>query len=200
MAIMQDRETFGRARLSFAKETDIDEFVALLARFESGDIGPDEWRAFRLLRGTYGQRQTGDAQMMRIKIPQGILVREQLDVLATVAERYSRGFGHITTRQNVQLHFVKLHDAEPAMRELAAAGMTTREYLLFTWSVFQNGMAAWAVSQPGGKLPPGASMANVNFYRKHEAALKQLGPSAPDDCADDGGGDDGGADDGMDDE
>jgi sulfite reductase beta subunit-like hemoprotein len=127
MATMQDRETFGRARLSFAKEADIDEFVSLLARFESGDIGPDEWRAFRLLRGTYGQRQTGDAQMMRIKIPQGILGREQLDALADVAERYSRGFGHITTRQNVQLHFIKLHDAEPAMRELAAAGMTTRE-------------------------------------------------------------------------
>jgi len=127
MATMQDRETFGRARLSFAKESDIDEFVTLLARFESGEVGPDEWRAFRLLRGTYGQRQTGDAQMMRIKIPQGILLRDQLDVLADVAERYSRGFGHITTRQNIQLHFVKLHDAEPAMRELAAAGMTTRE-------------------------------------------------------------------------
>ena len=45
----------------------------LLGRFESGEIGPDEWRAFRLLRGTYGQRQTGDAQMLRVKIPQGIL-------------------------------------------------------------------------------------------------------------------------------
>jgi sulfite reductase beta subunit-like hemoprotein len=127
MATMQDRETFGRARLSFAKEADIDEFVSLLGRFESGDISPDEWRAFRLLRGTYGQRQTGDAQMLRIKIPQGILLRNQLDAVASVAERYSRGFGHITTRQNVQLHFVKLHDAEPAMRELAEAGMTTRE-------------------------------------------------------------------------
>ena len=127
MATMQDRETFGRARLSFAKEADIDEFVSLLGRFESGDISPDEWRAFRLLRGTYGQRQTGDAQMLRIKIPQGILLRNQLDAIASVAERYSRGFGHITTRQNVQLHFIKLHDAEPAMRELAAAGMTTRE-------------------------------------------------------------------------
>jgi sulfite reductase (NADPH) hemoprotein beta-component len=111
MATIQDRETFGRARLSFAKEADIDEFVTLLAKFESGAISPDEWRAFRLLRGTYGQRQTGDAQMLRIKIPQGILVREQLDVLADVAERYSRGFGHITTRQNIQLHFIKLHDA-----------------------------------------------------------------------------------------
>ena len=59
--------------------------------------------------------------MLRIKIPQGILSAAQLDALADVAERYSRGFGHITTRQNVQLHFVKLHDAEPAMRELAGA-------------------------------------------------------------------------------
>jgi sulfite reductase (NADPH) hemoprotein beta-component len=127
MATIQDRETFGRARLSFADEADIDEFVSVLGRFESGTIGPDEWRVFRLVRGTYGQRQTGDAQMLRVKIPQGVLGRDQLDVLATVAERYSRGFGHITTRQNVQFHFMKLHDVEPAMRELADAGITTRE-------------------------------------------------------------------------
>ena len=115
MATIQDRETFGRARLPFAKESDIDEFASMLAKFESGEIGPDEWRAFRLLRGTYGQRQTIDAQMLRIKIPQGILTRDQLSAVADAAERYSRGFGHITTRQNIQLHFVKLHDAEPAM-------------------------------------------------------------------------------------
>jgi sulfite reductase (NADPH) hemoprotein beta-component len=127
MSHLQDRETFGRARLSFAQEADVDEFVSVLARFEAGEIGPDEWRAFRLVRGTYGQRQTGDAQMLRVKIPQGILDGEQLDVLADVGERYSRGFGHITTRQNVQFHFIKLHDVELAMRELAAAGITTRE-------------------------------------------------------------------------
>jgi sulfite reductase (NADPH) hemoprotein beta-component len=127
MAHIQDRETFGRTRLSFADETDIDEFVAVLARFERAEIGPDEWRVFRLVRGTYGQRQTGDAQMLRVKIPQGIVTRGQLDALADVAESYSRGFGHVTTRQNVQFHFLKLHDVEPAMRHLAAAGMTTRE-------------------------------------------------------------------------
>jgi len=127
MALIQDRETFGRARLSFAQEADVDEFVAVLARFEAGEISPEEWRAFRLVRGTYGQRQTSDAQMLRVKIPQGILDRGQVDVLADVGERYSRGFGHITTRQNVQFHFVKLHDVELAMRELAAAGITTRE-------------------------------------------------------------------------
>ena len=123
----QDNETFGRARLSFADEADIDEFVTMLAKFESGAITPDEWRAFRLVRGTYGQRQIADAQMLRVKIPQGILSRPQLDALASVAEQYSRGFGHITTRQNVQLHFMKLHDVEPAMRLLADAGLTTRE-------------------------------------------------------------------------
>src|SRR5262245_51654451 len=103
MAVMQDRETYGRARLPFAKESDIDEFALKLSQFESGEIGPDEWRAFRLLRGTYGQRQTADAQMLRIKIPQGILTRDQLVTVANIAERYSRGFGHITTRQNIQL-------------------------------------------------------------------------------------------------
>ena len=64
--------------------------------------------------------------MLRVKIPQGILTGDQLDALADVGERYSRGFGHITTRQNVQFHFVKLHDVEPAMRRLADAGLTTR--------------------------------------------------------------------------
>jgi sulfite reductase beta subunit-like hemoprotein len=127
MAAIEDRETLGRARLSFADEADINQFVTMLSRFESGEIGPDEWRAFRLLRGTYGQRQADDAQMLRVKIPQGILSEAQLNALADVAERYSRGFGHITTRQNVQLHFIKLHDAEPAMRHLADAGLTTRE-------------------------------------------------------------------------
>jgi sulfite reductase (NADPH) hemoprotein beta-component len=65
--------------------------------------------------------------MLRVKIPQGVLTADQLDALADVGERYSRGFGHITTRQNVQFHFVKLHEVELAMRRLADAGLTTRE-------------------------------------------------------------------------
>ena len=112
---------------SFADVAEIDEFARVLARFEQGEIGPDEWRAFRLRRGTYGQRQDDDAQMVRVKIPQGILDAAQLDALADVAGRWSRGFGHVTTRQNVQFHFVRMHDVEPAMRRLAEAGLTTRE-------------------------------------------------------------------------
>src|SRR5262245_59735357 len=127
MSVVDDPKTFGRTRLSFADTRDIDEFVATLEQFERGEITPDQWRAFRLVRGTYGQRQSGDAQMLRVKIPQGILTAGQLDALASVGEKYSRRFGHITTRQNIQFHFVKLHDAEPAMRRLADAGLTTRE-------------------------------------------------------------------------
>ena len=126
MAAVDDPKTLGRSRLSFASEREIDDFVDTLAKFERGDISPDEWRAYRLVRGTYGQRQD-EFSMLRVKIPQGILTTEQLEALAEVAERYSRGFGHITTRQNLQFHFMKLDDVEAAMRRLAEAGLTTRE-------------------------------------------------------------------------
>ena len=73
MSARADDPTLGRTRLSFADEAEIDEFVATLDRYERGELTPDQWRAFRLVRGTYGQRQDGDAQMLRVKIPQGIL-------------------------------------------------------------------------------------------------------------------------------
>jgi sulfite reductase (NADPH) hemoprotein beta-component len=126
MAARDEVGTIGREQLSFAKTRDIDEFVETLSRYENGDITADDWRRYRLLRGTYGQRQD-DVQMMRIKIPQGITTGDQLRALGDVAAKYSRGFGHVTTRQNIQYHFVQLKDAEQAMRDLAAVGMTTRE-------------------------------------------------------------------------
>jgi sulfite reductase (NADPH) hemoprotein beta-component len=127
MAAHDDPKTLGRSRLSFAKESDIDEFADNLAKFESGEITADQWRAFRLLRGTYGQRQLEDLHMLRVKIPQGLLTAEQLHALADIADRYSRGFGHITTRQNMQFHFMKVHDSELAQRRAAEAGLTSRE-------------------------------------------------------------------------
>lgn len=120
-------QAFGRERLSFADERDIDEFVATLDKFERGEISAEDWRKFRLVRGTYGQRQPEAVHMLRVKIPQGIVTSDQLRALAGVATSYSRGFGHITTRQNVQFHFVPLADVEGAMRAMADAGITTRE-------------------------------------------------------------------------
>lgn len=70
---------------------------------------------------------------------------------------------------------VARYDAIPEIKQaIVSAGMTTREYTLFTWSMFEAGMASWVLTQPGGKLPPGVSMDNVTFYRKHEAELKSL--------------------------
>ncbi len=126
MSAVDDPRTFGRTRLSFADPAEVDEFVSILGQFESGELNPDQWRAFRLLRGTYGQRQDG-VQMIRVKIPQGLLDAAQLHALADVAEHYSRGFGHITTRQNIQFHFVKLADVPAVLDRLEKVGLTTRE-------------------------------------------------------------------------
>jgi sulfite reductase (NADPH) hemoprotein beta-component len=126
MAAIDDTRTLGRARLDFASEHDIDEFVETLRKFESGEMPADQWRRFRLVRGTYGQRQDG-VQMLRVKAPQGVVSSSQMRAFAGVASRYSRGFCHITTRQNIQFHFVLLKNVEAAMRELADEGLTTRE-------------------------------------------------------------------------
>jgi sulfite reductase (NADPH) hemoprotein beta-component len=116
-----------RTRASFAEHADVDLFLEKLRAFESGALSAEGWRQFRLLNGTYPQRQGADLAMLRVKIPQGVLDGRQLHALAEVADRYSRNFGHLTTRQNLQLHFVRLADVEPAMRILADAGLTTRE-------------------------------------------------------------------------
>jgi|HubBroStandDraft_6_1064221.scaffolds.fasta_scaffold19725_4 sulfite reductase (ferredoxin) len=110
----------------FSDKGDIDEFVGKLEAFEAGEINADQFRTFRLLRGVYGQRQS-DVQMFRIKIPFGLLGPDQLVAIADVADKYSRGFCHVTTRQNIQLHFLKLSDCEAVMHRLDEAGMTTRE-------------------------------------------------------------------------
>jgi sulfite reductase (NADPH) hemoprotein beta-component len=106
MSSKESVNTHGRTRLSFASQADIDEFVETLDKYERGDITPDQWRVYRLLRGTYGQRQSFDASMLRVKIPQGLLTSAQLVAMADAGEKYSRRFGHITTRQNIQFHFV----------------------------------------------------------------------------------------------
>jgi sulfite reductase (NADPH) hemoprotein beta-component len=110
----------------FSDPRDVDEFVEKLEAFERGELSPEAFRAFRLTRGVYGQRQP-EAQMIRVKFPYGIFGRPQLEALADVAETHSRGFAHVTTRQNVQLHFVKMSEAEAAMRRFDEAGVTIRE-------------------------------------------------------------------------
>src|SRR4051812_34884890 len=78
----------------FSSPADIDDFVAGLHRYERGEMTPDEFRVFRLGRGTYGQRQM-DVHMLRVKAPQGVITAEQLEVYARLASEFSRGFGHV---------------------------------------------------------------------------------------------------------
>jgi adenylyl-sulfate kinase len=110
----------------FSDPADIDEFVDTLARFERGEISPEVFRRYRLARGVYGQRQEG-AQMLRVKIPQGVLSSAQLRTLGDVAARWGHGYGHVTTRQNIQFHFVPMTEVEGALRVLDTTGLTTRE-------------------------------------------------------------------------
>ena len=113
-------------RLGFARHEDVDLFVQRLEAFERGELSPDDWRSFRLLNGVYGQRQDG-VMMVRAKLPAGIATPAQLRALADIADTHANGKGHVTTRQNVQFHFVPNAETEDALRILAAAGITTKE-------------------------------------------------------------------------
>jgi sulfite reductase beta subunit-like hemoprotein len=109
-----------------AIEAEIVRFEERAQQLRSGTITEEQFRPFRLKHGTYGQRQPG-FQMLRVKIAAGVLKPLQLRVLADIADQYSTGRGHLTTRENVQFHFVKLENVGAAMRLLADAGLTTRE-------------------------------------------------------------------------
>ncbi len=106
---------------------DIAKFETLLAEHLAGDVDEDAFRVFRLNNGIYGQRQGGHNQMVRIKFPYGSVTAGQLERLADISERYSRGWGHLTTRQNVQFHYVQLESVPDLLRDLAEVGLTTRE-------------------------------------------------------------------------
>ncbi|MFQ5846499.1 MAG: nitrite/sulfite reductase [Candidatus Methylomirabilales bacterium] len=113
-------------RPSYARQEEIDTFDEFVQRFWRKQLSEDEFKRFRLQNGVYGQRQQGE-QMFRIKIPWGGLTTDQLEVLADLAKRTPGGLGHVTTRQNIQLHFVKLTEATEFMRHLEKVGLTTRE-------------------------------------------------------------------------
>lgn len=109
-----------------AIETEITRFEERVKQLRNGAITEEQFRPFRLKHGTYGQRQPG-FQMLRVKVAAGVLKSSQLRVLARIADEYSTGRGHLTTRENVQFHFVKLENVPAAMRLLADCGLTTRE-------------------------------------------------------------------------
>jgi sulfite reductase beta subunit-like hemoprotein len=106
---------------------DIERFEIAIDQFLKGEISDDVFRVMRLNNGIYGQRQGGTSQMVRIKLPAGSITPEQFDVMADLSSEFSRGWGHITTRQNIQFHFVELRRIPDLLRRLADVQLTSRE-------------------------------------------------------------------------
>ena len=113
--------------LDAEQQRDIERFERAIEQYLAGEIEEDVFRVMRLNNGIYGQRQGGTNQMVRIKLPAGTITPEQLDLMGHIAETYSRGWGHITTRQNVQVHYVELTKVPELMRLMADVGLTSRE-------------------------------------------------------------------------
>ncbi|CAN5255768.1 nitrite/sulfite reductase [soil metagenome] len=107
-------------------EKDIIELEQKINAFHNGNIDPEKFRSLRLARGVYGQRQPG-VQMVRIKIPFGKLSAKQLVKIADLSDKYSTGNLHLTTRQDIQLHFISLDKTPQLWHELEQDDLTLRE-------------------------------------------------------------------------
>lgn len=126
------RSTEKRLRIKRAKEQwgrpeEVDKFSEIVKLFRRKQISEEEFRRFRLQNGTYGSRMQADYSMIRIKVPSGIITPEQLEKLAFLSDAFSIGSAHVSTRQNIQLHWVHLDDVSEVMRGLVEVGLTTRE-------------------------------------------------------------------------
>ena len=105
---------------------EIEEYEIQLGRAQADQVEVDIWTEFRLRHGVYGQRDDR-SQMIRVKIPFGGMTAAQLEMLADVAEEFSDNIIHITTRQDVQYHYVDINNTPELMRRLASVGITTKE-------------------------------------------------------------------------
>src|SRR5271166_5473625 len=105
---------------------EIEIFRQKAAAYSAGEIPDDEFRPFRLKHGVYGQRQPG-VQMIRVKVPGGLATAAQIEQFANIADRFAGSKGHLTTRQNIQYHFVPLAQVADLMTMLADVGLTNRE-------------------------------------------------------------------------
>jgi len=103
-----------------------DRFIALIGQFRRGELDPEVFKPIRLKHGVYGVRGS-DTHMIRVKLPGGRLTAHQFAKLGDIAEKYAQGIGHVTTRQDIQYHYVTIEDVPRVLRELESVGITTRE-------------------------------------------------------------------------
>src|SRR5947208_8578961 len=106
-------------------EREFDDFDTEAGKFLRGDMPEEDFIGFRLKQGVYGQRQA-DVQMIRVKLPMGGITPEQVEAFADVIEEWvPLNRGHITTRQNIQMHHVPLDDAAKLIRRLGEADLSS---------------------------------------------------------------------------
>ena len=111
MNIESPRQSWAMYKYDHIDQTLVDQrviqFRDQVARRLNGSLGEEEFRPLRLQNGLYHQRH---AYMLRVAIPYGLLSSKQLRTLADISEKYDRGYGHFTTRQNIQFNWVTLED------------------------------------------------------------------------------------------
>src|ERR687887_306605 len=111
----------------WGREEETEIFAQKVKLFRQGKLSEDDFRRFRLQHGAYGSRLHMNYSMVRIKIPSGEITPDQLEKIASLSEAFSIGSDHVSTRQNIQLHWVQLEDVSEVMRGLVEVGLTTRE-------------------------------------------------------------------------
>ena len=116
-----------KPKIDWSRREEADNFAHTVKLYRQGKIDHDSFRRFRLQHGAYGTRMTDDYAMVRIKIPAGQIYPHQLEKIAQLSEMYSIGSAHLSTRENVQLHWVVLEDVSEIMHGLADVGLTSRE-------------------------------------------------------------------------
>ena len=116
-----------KPKIDWSRREEADNFAHTVKLYRQGKIDHDSFRRFRLQHGAYGTRMTDDYAMVRIKIPAGQIYPHQLEKIAELSEMYSIGSAHLSTRENVQLHWVVLEDVSEIMHGLADVGLTSRE-------------------------------------------------------------------------
>jgi len=116
-----------KPKINWGRLEEAEKFAEMVKLFRRGKINRDDFRRFRLQHGAYGSRMTDDYSMVRVKVPAGEIFPDQLERLAQISEAFSIGSAHVSTRQNVQLHWIALEDVSEVMRGLAEVGLTSRE-------------------------------------------------------------------------
>jgi len=116
-----------KPKIDWSRREESDNFAQMVKLYRQGKIDHDNFRRFRLQHGAYGTRMTDDYAMVRIKIPAGQVYPYQLEKIAQLSEMYSIGSEHVSTRENIQLHWVVLEDVSEIMHGLADVGLTSRE-------------------------------------------------------------------------